>query len=103
MLVPIPESAAAASDGDPISVVPLAVPAAIFDASAAASDPVLAEIRSLVFNRPGYALGQPMFIQEDYGTGSGFVMQLAERIADLNLGDSGSLYVFEDATFMQCY
>jgi hypothetical protein len=33
----------------------------------------------------------------------GFVMQLSERIGDLNLGDSGSLYVFEGDTFMQCY
>ena len=28
---------------------------------------------------------------------------LVRHLADMNLGDSGSLYVFEDAIFMQCY
>ena len=30
-------------------------------------------------------------------------MQLAEDIGGLNLGDAGSLYVFEDRSLMQCH
>ena len=63
---------------------------------------MLKEIRGLVFNQPGYVLGEPMYIQEDEGDFD-FVMQLAEQIGGLNLGDSGSLYVFEHGSFMQCY
>ena len=73
------------------------------DSSRTAEDSVLKELRGLVFNRPGYVLGEPMFIQDDEDDGSGFVMQLASQIGGLNLGDSGSLYVFDSGTFMQCF
>ncbi|MBN8614705.1 MAG: hypothetical protein J0L92_29160 [Deltaproteobacteria bacterium] len=102
-LVAVPATATPPTDGTPLSVVPLDVPSAIFDAKAASDAPALKEIRGLVFNRPGYVLGQPMFIQDEEESGVSFVMQLSERIGDLNLGDSGSLYVFDDAIFMQCY
>ncbi|MBX7194283.1 MAG: hypothetical protein K1X94_19665, partial [Sandaracinaceae bacterium] len=102
-LVPVPSTCTAPSDGSPLTVVPLEVPRAIFDHTTASADPMLKELRGLVFNRPGYALGEPMFIQDDEGPGAGFVMQLGESIGDLNLGDSGSLYVFDGAVFMQCY
>lgn len=102
-LVPVPPTGTAPADGTAISIVPLDVPSAIFDHALAREDARLKEIRGLVFNRPGYVLGEPMFIQDDDGDGPGFVMQLGDRIGDLNLGDSGSLYVFEGATFMQCY
>jgi hypothetical protein len=102
-LIPVPASATAPSDGTPITVLPLDVPSRVFNYEATREDLALKEIRGLVFNRPGYVLGEPMYIQDDEGGGVGFVMQLAESIADLNLGDSGSLYVFEGATFMQCY
>lgn len=102
-LLRVPASATAPTDGTPISVIGLEVPSAIFDHGQTSQDPALKELRGLVFNRPGYVLGEPMFIQDDEGSGVGFVMQLSERIGDLNLGDSGSLYVFEGDTFMQCY
>ncbi len=102
-LRPVPPTASAPTNGTPITIVALDVPRAIFDTKAATDDPKLKEIRGLVFNRPGYALGEPMFIQDDEEAGASFVMQLAERIGDLNLGDSGSLYVFDDGIFMQCY
>ena len=98
----IPASATAPTDGNPITVMPIEVPGAMFSYSACEKNPMLKELRGLVFNRPGYLLGEPMFIQEDEG-GVGFVMQLAEQIGGLNLGDSGSLYVFESGSYMQCY
>ncbi len=101
-LRPLGADAAAPAGGNRISVVPVDVPSAIFDYDECQNDPVLGELRRLVFNRPGYVLGEPMFIQEDYG-GEGFVMQLSEDIGDINLGDSGSLYVFEHSVYMQCY
>lgn len=102
-LVSVPSSAAAPLDGAPITVLALDIPSGLFDYNASREDLALKELRGLVFNRPGYVLGQPMYIQDDEGGGAGFVMQLGEGIADLNLGDSGSLYVFEGSTFMQCY
>jgi hypothetical protein len=102
-LVEVPEGSGAPEGGDPLSVVPLDVPFDIFDPETSHADPVLKEIRGLVFNRPGWVLGHPMFIQEAYDGAGELVMQLSERAADLNLGDSGSLYVFDDAIFMQCY
>lgn len=101
LLIEVPMGTMPAEDGEPISVVPLDVPDAVFDPDG--DDSGLKEIRTLIFNRPGYALGEPMFIQEDAGGGDGFVMQLAEHVGDLNLGDAGSLYVFEDTVFMQCH
>lgn len=102
-LLAVPASATAPTGDTPLTVMPIDVPAAIFDYAASQEDPVLKEIRGLVFNRPGYVLGEPMFIQEDDGSGAGFIMQLAEQIGGLNLGDCGSLYVFDSGSFMQCY
>lgn len=102
MLVELSAETPAPQGGNVISLVPVEVPHDIFDYEIAKSDPVLKELRGLVFNRPGYALGEPMFIQEG-DCGGTFIMQIAEQIADLNLGDSGSLYVFDDTVFMQCY
>lgn len=93
----------AAEGGEPIVVVPLELPSAVFDHERAHADPALAELRKLVFNRPGWVLGGPMFIQDGEEGSPGFVMQLAEQIGGLNLGDSGSLYVYESGSFMQCF
>lgn len=87
--------------GAPLWVVPVEVPSAIFDADAAYADPILDELRQLVFNRPGWVLGRPIYIQEDEDE-DGFLLQLASHIGGLNLGDAGSLYVFEGGCFMQC-
>jgi hypothetical protein len=102
-LVDVPSGTSAPADGNALTVVPLDVPRDIFDSTLVAESAVLNELRGLVFNRPGYVLGEPMFIQDDEDDGGGFVMQLASQIGGLNLGDSGSLYVFESGTFMQCY
>lgn len=102
-LFPVGADVAMPTDGEPITVVPVDVPSAVFNADLAHGDPALSELRELIFNRPGWALGQPMFIQEEEDGRGGFVMQLAEHIGGLNLGDSGSLYVYEWDSFMQCY
>ena len=102
-LIEVPLTATAPTDGTPITVMPIDIPSRLFDHQACIEDLALKELRSLIFNRPGYVLGEPMFIQEEEGPDVSFVMQLSERVGDLNLGDSGSLYVFEGATFMQCF
>lgn len=103
-LVPIPQSETAAtapSDGEPLFVLPIDVPSAIFDSSDARSNPVLAEVRKAIFNRSGWALGAPMWIQEPEGDDD-LVMQLSEGLG-INVGDCGSLYVFDYEIVMQSH
>ena len=100
-LIMLDESATPATDGEPLFVLALDVPSAIFDSRAARKDASLGELRKAVFNRTGWALGEPMWIQEDEGSDR-FVMQLSDATG-LNLGDSGSLYVFDYGALMQCY
>lgn len=50
----------------------------------------------------GHVLGAPIYLQEPFDSPDDrFVMQLGAAVADINLGDSGALYVFESSTFMQ--
>ena len=105
-LLAVPPTAAAPMNGHPVTVIPIDVPAAIFadvdNGDASDEDDPLAKIRSLVMNCPGYVLGAPIYLQEQFDTTDDrFVMQLRSSIADINLGDSGALYVFESSTFMQ--
>lgn len=103
-LVAIPQSATAAttpSDGEPLFVLPVDVPRAIFDRRDARSNPVLGEVRKAIFNRSGWALGAPMWIQEPEGDDD-LVMQLSEGLG-INVGDCGSLYVFDYAIVMQSH
>ncbi|MBX3246980.1 MAG: hypothetical protein KF901_07350 [Myxococcales bacterium] len=83
-------------------MLPLDVPSAIFDQSAARKDASLGELRKALLNRPGWALGDPMWIQGEEGWGT-FVMQLAAEALGLNLGDMGSLYVFGEGALIQCH
>ena len=100
-MVDVPADAAPA-DGDPLFVLPLDVPRAIFDHGASRADAALGELRKAVFNRSGWALGEPMWIQDDDAACSGFLMQLGQSLG-LNCGDSGSLYVFTSGATMQCH
>lgn len=105
-LLAVPPTAAAPVSGHPITVIPIDVPAAIFadldDGDASDEDDPLARIRSLVMNCPGHVLGAPIYLQEPFdSTDDRFVMQIGSATADINLGDSGALYVFESSTFMQ--
>lgn len=88
--------------GYPIWVVPVDVPADIFDEQVAFEDEEIDEIKTLVFNRPGWVLGRPIYLQEEEGDAEEFLMQLSSTIGGLNLGDLGCLYVFESGCFMQC-
>jgi len=88
--------------GHPIWVVPVDVPTDIFDDQATYADEDLDAMKVIVFNRPGWILGKPIYIQEEEGEEDQFLMQLSSSIGNLNLGDSGCLYVFEDSCFMQC-
>jgi hypothetical protein len=126
MLVPITREAAAAlpyqardAEGDeddddndevdedagrPIAILPLDVPIGVFHRSGDEGD--LKEIKKMIFNAAGHVLGEPFWIQsddEDDGGGGDFIMQINEGLCSINLGDSGSLYVFESGTVFQCY
>lgn len=46
------------------------------------------------------ALGAPLWLQGDEYDGE-FVMQFDESFLDINLGDSGIMYVFADTAFWQ--
>jgi len=62
----------------------------------------LKDIRKKVFNAPAYVLGEPIWIQEPEDLGD-FYMQFDDRFGDMNLGDSGVMYVFAQDAFWQCY
>ncbi len=85
--------------GSPIAVLPLDVPMEVFEKS---DDAPFKEIHKMLFNAAGHVLGEPFWIQGDEG-GDDFVMQINEGLAELNLGDCGSLYVFDSGTVFQCY
>ncbi len=98
-LVPVPATATAPASGQALVVTPVEVPTTIFDAK---EDALTDEIRRLVLNAPGRVLGGPISLQDGLEGVEGFVMQLSDAIGELNLGDSGALYVFEATTHMQC-
>lgn len=88
--------------GRPIAIVPVDVPMSVFDRSD--SDGVGKEIRKMIFNASGHVFGEPFWIQEeDEGGSDDFIMQVNESLCDINLGDSGSLYVFGWGSVFQCY
>jgi hypothetical protein len=47
-------------------------------------------------------LGKPSWIQSPAWGKGPFLMQFDERFLDVNLGDKGRTYVFEDTAFWQC-
>ena len=59
-------------------------------------------MRDKVFNLPAYVGGSPIWLQSAEYTGF-FIMQFSEAFVDINLGDSGEMYVFADTAFWQCY
>lgn len=62
----------------------------------------LAKIKKKLINS-SYLGGRPIWIQEDQGEDN-FIGQFDSSIAyELNLGDSGIMYVFEYTAFWQCY
>jgi hypothetical protein len=107
--VPLSEAEAAegpqGGGGRAFTIVPVDVPAAAFTE---ADGPELADLRRAIFALPGRALGKPNLLQDggeeslDSMDGD-FVMQLDERIAPMNLGDGGLLYLYRTTAFWQCH
>lgn len=88
--------------GKPIAILPLDVPIGIFHRPGDEGDEK--EIKKMIFNAAGHVLGEPFWIQsEDEDDGGDFIMQINEGLCDINLGDSGSLYVFDTGAIFQCY
>ncbi len=112
------------------SLVKLAVPSKVFDVTAADAD--LGALHMAIFHAPAYLGGEPMWVQgepdehgdhghededeedDDEGDdeeeasaslsgGPTFMLQFGEEFVDVNLGDSGTMYVFGDDAFWQCY
>lgn len=78
----------------------LMVPTDIFGWEA--PNEALKAIRQQLFNC-AYLGGQPLWLQSDEHHAP-FIGQFDEQLApDLNLGDSGVMYLFEDTAFWQCY
>ncbi|MFK7928718.1 MAG: BRCT domain-containing protein [Myxococcota bacterium] len=59
-------------------------------------------LRSALCGLEARALGEPVWLQDDEDVG-GFVMQFDESFADINLGDTGVMYVFQSTAFWQCH
>ncbi len=59
-------------------------------------------LRNAIFQAHARVLGEPIAIQEDIPMDN-LLVQFDARFVDINLGDSGVMYVFEDTAFWQCY
>lgn len=100
IVVPInEEDARPMNAGQPFTIERAMVPVEVFGETK--TDP-LRVLRQLLRQSPARALGYPFYIQEDQG-GGGFVLEAGEAFVDLNLGDSGKLYVFTSEAFWQCH
>lgn len=62
----------------------------------------LRDIRSAIYRTSCRALGEPLWLQGEE-EGGGFLLQFDEGFADVNLGDCGVMYVFDDTAFWQCH
>ena len=105
VLVGIAEEAAtrARNEGHgerPIAVFGIDVPCEIFERS---DDQGAEQLRDLVASAAGHALGEPFWIQQEEEGHGAFLFQISGGLADLNLGDGGALYVFEDGFVFQSH
>ncbi|MFK7988134.1 MAG: hypothetical protein AB8I08_19090 [Sandaracinaceae bacterium] len=60
------------------------------------------QLRRALYQAGARAGGEPIWLQGDEHHGQ-FLMQFDESFADINLGDSGLMYVFTDTAFWQCH
>ncbi|MCP4520570.1 MAG: WGR domain-containing protein [Cytophagales bacterium] len=64
---------------------------------------LIEQISECLFTK-NYVGGGATWLQEDEGNGMGFfIMQFDERFVNINLGDCGIMYVFDDDHLWQCY
>ncbi len=61
------------------------------------------ELRDDIYRAHARVLGEPLWLQGDEDAGGTFVMQFDDGFVDVNLGDSGIMYVFDDDAFWQCH
>jgi hypothetical protein len=80
-----------------LRVTAVEVPTAVFGEDV---DGDLGALRTALLQGPGYALGEPIWLQEAEDVGD-FVCQLDASLVPMNLGDQGVLYVFTSAAFWQ--
>jgi antitoxin component YwqK of YwqJK toxin-antitoxin module len=89
-------------DGAPLDAEPNG-----FEVLAVDVDPGLwdgdSELRRAIYGANARVLGEPIWLQDDEGGGGEFYMQFDEGFVDINLGDCGVMYVFDDAAFWQCH
>jgi hypothetical protein len=93
-----PEEAEVRSEGW-FEAVRVDVPSTVFDSRKGP----LGELRDAIYRLGARALGEPLWLQGDEGGGGRFVMQFDESFVDVNLGDSGIMYVWDDGGFWQCH
>ncbi|NVB43750.1 hypothetical protein G6O69_38480 [Pseudenhygromyxa sp. WMMC2535] len=99
-LVPCAAPGALHPEARPFAIVPLDLPGGVF--ARRTDNPELQQLRKLLFNCDGYALGEPIWIQSPEPMGT-FLFQLSESFG-LNLGDSGEMYVWAGGEAnWQCY
>ncbi len=61
------------------------------------------ELQNKVYSLGARVYGDPIWLQSNDGGPNGFIMQFDEKFIDINLGDSGIMYVYNDYAFWQCY
>lgn len=81
--------------------VPADVPVDVFDEELP-EDSELRELRRGIYGASARVLGSPIWLQDSEHFGF-LLMQFDEGFVDINLGDSGVMYVFSDAQFWQCH
>lgn len=94
-------------DGSPEPPEGLTIPeAGGFEVVAVDVDPSLwdvdSELRREIYRAPARVVGDPIWLQDEEHSGT-FLMQFDESFVEVNLGDMGLMYVFDDAAFMQCH
>lgn len=112
-LVAIPGTACDAlprrgASGAPIAVCELGVPSSWFagegdgpqDGGEDGGDGTT--LRRLVASAHGHVGGGPLWIQDAERGKDRWIMQVNPGLCDVNLGDAGSLYIYEDETVFQC-
>ncbi|MCI5054715.1 MAG: hypothetical protein MRY83_01335 [Flavobacteriales bacterium] len=90
-----------------LEIFEIEVPSVIFFSSddydiGAELEDELQEIRDRLYRAPGYVSGNAMWLQAPEHGGN-FLMQFDEQLVDVNLGDTGIMYVFSDTAFWQCH
>ncbi len=91
------------TDARAVEIRKLEVPAALFD-DPDEQETSLAKLRNLVYGSAGYLLGGPLWLQDGpAGVDEAFVAQFDERLAEVNLGDTGVAYSYVEECTWQCH